>query len=309
MQTALIIANTLAIPLLSPAAIGVIRKIKARIQNREGASILQPYRDLLKLFRKDQVISEDASWIFTVSPYIIFGTTLALAAGVPLINPSITFLPTGDILVFVYLIAAGTFFLALSGIDTGGGFGGFGSSREMMIAALAEGGLILSLATVALMARTTNFAGIMTTLSAISDAHILPLALAGIAFFIALLAEDARYPVDNPATHLELTMVHEAMILEHSGKGLALMEWAAANKFLIFIAVFVNVFEPFGLTQSLEPLGLLVASGIFLAKVFVALCAIAFIESAMSKFRIFRVPDFLFTSFVLSIIAILTLIV
>jgi formate hydrogenlyase subunit 4 len=309
MYTALIIANTLAIPLLSPAAIGIIRKIKARIQNRTGADILQPYRDIFKLFKKDEVISEDASWIFTFSPYFVFATTLVLAAGVPLIHSSIAWLPAGDILVFVYLLAAGTFFLALSGIDTGGGFGGFGASREMMIAALVEGGLILSLAAVALMAETTNLSGIMTTLSLIPDAHLLPLALAGVAFFIALLAEDARYPVDNPATHLELTMVHEAMILEHSGKGLALMEWAAANKFLIFIAVFVNVFQPFGLAESLSLLALFIAAVIFFAKVFVALFVIAFIESAMSKFRIFRVPDFLFTSYILSVIAILTFVI
>ncbi len=301
--------NALAVPLLSPAILGIIRKIKARMQGRTGAGIAQPYRDLFKLFKKDEVISEDASWIFTLSPFIIFATTLALAAGVPLISPQTTFLPTGDLLVFVYLIAAGTFFLALSGMDTGGGFGGFGASREMMIAALTEGGLILSLVAVAFMTHTTNLSAMAAIPSHVSDVYILPLLLAAVAFAIALLAENARYPVDNPATHLELTMVHEAMILEHSGKGLALMEWAASNKLLIFIAVLVNVFLPFGLSTSLAPSALLAASGWFLLKVLIAAAAIAFLESVMAKFRIFRVPDLLFTSFILSIIAILIVVV
>jgi len=305
MQYLFYIGNALAIPLLSPLVLGLIRKIKARMQSRVGASVFQPYRDLFKLFKKDEVISEDASWIFTASPYIVFATTLALSAGVPLISASLTYLPMSDMLVFVYLFAAGTFFLALSGIDTGGGFGGFGASREMMIASLAEGGFIISLAAAALIAGTTNISKMASILSTVSDAHLLPLLLAGAAFFIVLLAEDARYPVDNPATHLELTMVHEAMILEHSGKGLALMEWASTNKLLIFIAVFVNIFTPFGLAASLAPLDLLIATGVFLAKVIIVAALIAFVESTMSKFRIFRVPDFIFTSFILSVIAIL----
>ncbi|RJQ34033.1 formate hydrogenlyase [Candidatus Parcubacteria bacterium] len=299
--------QSLAIPLASPAVLGLIRKIKAYMQGRQGASIMQPYRDLAKLLRKDEVVSEDNSWIFSAAPYIIFGTTLALAISVPLIA-NFGFAPTGDILVFVYVLAAGTFFLALAGMDTGGGFGGFGASREMMIAALAEGGLILSLVAASFLAGEHNLAAMPSQLATIPLTGLLPLFLAGGAFFIALLAENARYPVDNPATHLELTMVHEAMILEYSGPKLALMEWAAANKLLIYIAVLVNVFFPWGLAVSIAPSALAVAFGIFTAKVFAVAAVIAFIESTMAKFRIFRVPDFLFTSFVLSAIAIILIV-
>lgn len=307
MEIALYVFQCLAVPLLSPAVLGLIRKVKASMQNRVGASIFQPYRDLAKLFRKDEVVSEDNSWIFSAAPYIVFGTTLALGISVPLIG-HISWAPTGDLLVFVYLIAAGTFFLALAGMDTGGGFGGFGASREMMVASLSEGGLILSLVAASFIAKTGNIAFMPAALSSLPLPALLPLALSGAAFFIALLAENARYPVDNPATHLELTMVHEAMILEYSGPKLALMEWAAANKLLIFIAVFVNVFLPWGWTSSLAPIALAAALFMLLAKTIVVACAIALIESSMAKFRIFRVPDLLFTSFVLGVIAILLIV-
>lgn len=298
------IFNAALVPLLSPLLIGIIRKVKARMQNRIGTGVLQPYRDLAKLFRKDEVISEDASWIFRTTPYIIFGITLALAAGAPLISPFSTYLPTGDILVFAYLLAGGAFFLALAGMDTGSAFGGFGGSREMMIVALTEGGLVLSLAGCAFIAGSTSFASIAPALSLVSGAALLPLALLAAAFVIALLAENARMPVDNPATHLELTMVHEAMILEYSGKRLALIEWAAANKLFIFIAILCNVFLPWGTTTF--GIGPFI---IFCAKAFVAALGIALLESTIAKHRIFRVPDLLFTSFVFSIIAILIVVV
>ena len=300
--------NLALIPALSPLGIGVIRKIKARMQNRIGASVIQPYRDIVKLFRKDEVFSEDASWISYAAPYIIFGSTLALAAGVPLFGIYAAF-PTGDLLVFVYLLAAGAFFLALAGMDAGGPFGGFGASREMMISALTEGGLVLSLVAAAFIAGTTNLTVMPGALASVPLSQLAPLILAGAAFFIALLAENSRYPVDNPATHLELTMVHEAMILEYSGKRLALMEWAAANKLLIFIAVFVNVFIPWGFPAELSTEALLFGVFAFFIKTLITLGAIAFIESTMAKFRIFRVPDLLFSSFVLSAIAILIIVV
>jgi formate hydrogenlyase subunit 4 len=290
------------VPALSPLMLGIIRKVKARLQSRVGASIFQPYRDLLKLFCKDEVISEDASWVFTLAPYCIFGTTLALAAGIPVI--AATSLIPMDILVFAYTLALGVFILALAGIDTGGAFGGFGSSREMMIAALTEGGLVLSLFAASLIAGTTNLAMMSAMLPGVSGIALLPLALAGAAFAISLLAENARYPVDNPATHLELTMVHEAMILEYSGKRLALIEWAASNKLLLFSAILVNIFSPFGIATSLSISAILPALGIFLVKILGVAVGIAFVESSMAKFRIFRVPDLLFTSFAISVVAI-----
>src|SRR3989344_361117 len=236
----LMAVNVGIVSALSPLSIGIIRKIKARVQNRVGASIFQPYRDLLKLFRKDEVVSEDASWIFLAAPYIVFGTTLAIASGLPILSPTFAFLPMGDVLVFAYLLAAGAFFLALAGVDVGGAFGGFGGSREMMIASLTEGGLILSLIAAAFLADSTNLSGIAIGIAQLQGIALLPLLIAAAAFAISLLAENARYPVDNPATHLELTMVHEAMILEYSGTRLALMEWAAANKLLIFTVLLVK---------------------------------------------------------------------
>lgn len=291
---------------LSPMAVGIIRKVKARLQTRVGASILQPYRDLAKLFQKDEVISTDASWIFLVAPYIVFGTTVALALGIPLAVSMLA--PMGDLLVFVCVIATGAFWTALAGMDTGSGFGGFGSSREMTIAALTEGGFILSLFAIGLAAGTTNIGMMPLSLLGVSGSAIVPILLAEAALAITLLAENARMPVDNPATHLELTMVHEAMILEYSGKRLALMEWASANKLLIFIAVFVNTLVPWGVASALTFGALVIGLFAFLIKMSIAAGAIAVIESIIAKLRIFRVPDLLFTSFVLSVIAILLLI-
>ena len=234
------------IPALSPFFIGVTRKMKAELQNRQGASPFQPYRDLGKLFRKDEVISRDASWVFRFAPYAVYSVTVLVGASVPLVSTALANRFTGDFLVVIYLLALGTFFLALAGIDTGGAFGGFGSSREMMVAALTEGGLILSLLTLALVSRTTNLFAIAENVASLSFYDLPPVILAFVGFFVALLAETGRYPFDNPATHLELTMIHEAMILEYSGKRLALIEWAAANKYLIFIALGANLFFPWG---------------------------------------------------------------
>jgi formate hydrogenlyase subunit 4 len=303
-----LVLNMAAVAALSPLSIGIVRKVKARLQNRIGASVLQPYRDLAKLFRKDEVVSEDASWIFSAAPYLVFASTLAIAAGIPIFSTALTFTPTGDILVFAYLLATGAFFLALSGIDTGSGFGGFGASREMTIAALTEGGLIFSLVTLSFLAGSENFAAMSVAIGGMSGINLLPLVVAGAAFSIALLAENARYPVDNPATHLELTMVHEAMILEYSGPKLALMEWASANKLLIFTALLANVFAPWGMTRSIAPAALALAFILFALKAAIVLAAIAVLESSMAKFRIFRVPDLLFTSFVLGVIAIILIV-
>lgn len=297
------IVNPLIVCALSPLLIGIIRKIKAYMQNRNGASILQPYYDLMKLFKKDEVLSEDASWIFRTAPYIVFGTTLALATGIPIIHNVFVLAPMSDIIVVIYTFALGTFFLALSGIDVGGGFGGFGASREMTVAALAEGGLLISLVVTAFIAGTMNLAGMHSVLIHSGSSHFLALMLAAAAFFIALLAENARFPFDNPATHLELTMIHEAMILEYSGKRLALMEWAASNKLFIFSAIFANIFVPWGMQSTLTLSALIINAVVVCTKIVFIGTAIAIIESTISKFRFFRLPDLLFTSFIISVIA------
>lgn len=291
------------VPALSPLCIGFVRKIKARLQNRVGAPIVQPYRDIAKLFRKDEVLSKDASWIFRCAPYLIFTITILLGAGIPLFTAQVTASMLGDLLTVVYLIALASFFLALAGMDTGNAFGGFGSSREMTIAALTEGGLIFSLLALAFAARSSNLFVIADSISGLSLLAFTPILLAFVAFVIAFLAETARFPFDNPATHLELTMIHEAMILEYSGKRLALIEWAAANKFMLFLALGVNLFFPWGLADSLSWTAVLVALGLFMLKALALCLFVAVLESSIAKFRFFRLPDLLFSSFIISVIA------
>lgn len=292
------------VPAVSPLVIGVIKKIKARFQNRKGASILQPYRDLWKLFHKDEVVSRDASWVFRITPFIVFSVTLVVGASIPLAALFFANGYTSDIVVIIYTMAIGTFFLALAGMDVGGAFGGFGSSREMTVSALAEGGFIFSLLTLALVSGTTNVFSIAATIADLRITLLLPLVFAFAGFFIVLLAETARFPFDNPATHLELTMIHEAMILEYSGKRLALMEWASANKLLIFITLASNLFFPWGIAQMVSLSALMLGITALLGKVLVFCFVIAVIESSIAKLRFFRLPDVLIVSFVLSAIAI-----
>jgi len=299
----LIIIQLALVPALSPLFVGIIRKIKAKFQNRAGASIFQPYRDLRKLFNKDEVISADSSWIFRSAPYLIFSASLVLAANIPILTVTAPGGLVGDLLTVIYLIALGTFCLALAGLDTGGAFGGFGSSREMTFASLAEGGLMFSLLVPAILSHSSNLFTIAGNISILSFFSFAPIIIAFAAFIISMLAETARFPFDNPATHLELTMIHEAMILEYSGKRLALVEWAAANKLFIFLALGVNLFFPWGIPPSVS----LAVVGFSLVLFFVkalALClAVAILESITAKFRFFRLADLLFTSFILSVIA------
>ncbi len=307
----------IAVPVISPLLIGVIRKIKALMQNRVGADIWQPYRDLRKLFQKDEIISKEASWVTRYFPYLIFAITVLLGAAVPLVtsvSPELglggwgvfSLAPLSDFIVIVYLFALTTFLLVLIGMDQGSAFGGFGSSREMTVSALAEGGFFFALFTVSIATQTGNVMDMVSSgMTNLPLMTFLPLLIAFIGFFLVLLAENARFPFDNPATHLELTMIHEAMILDLSGKRLALMEWAAANKLMIFVALGANLFFPFGVSMTAGfGEGWTLALPIFAVKVMIFALVIALIESLMAKFRIFRLPDVLFTSFILSVIAI-----
>jgi len=305
METILIwIIQILLIPLVSPFFIGLTRKIKAKLQNRRGASPLQPYRDLWKLLHKDEVISEDASWIFKTSPYLIFAITLVIGVSVPLISTALNNSFTGDFLVVIYLVALGTFLLALSSLDTGGAFGGFGSSREMLIASLTEGGLILSLLTLAIISKNTNLSVISQTIASLPALGFAPVILAFCSFLVAMLAETCRYPFDNPATHLELTMIHEAMIIEYSGKRLALAEWASFNKYTIFIVLGANLFFPWGMAHSLSLTAIPIAMITLLAKITIFCIAVATLESSIAKLRLLKLPNLLLASFIFSIIAI-----
>ncbi|MDQ5902271.1 MAG: Formate hydrogenlyase [Patescibacteria group bacterium] len=311
------VIQIIAVPAISPLLIGVIRKIKALMQNRVGADVWQPYRDLRKLFQKDEIISNEASWVTRYFPYLIFAITVLLGAAVPLVtsvSPELvlgewgvfSLAPLSDFIVIVYLFALATFLLVLIGMDQGSAFGGFGSSREMMVSALAEGGFFFALFTVSIATQTGSVMDMVSSgMTNVPLLTLLPLLIAFIGFFLVLLAENARFPFDNPATHLELTMIHEAMILDLSGKRLALMEWAAANKLMIFVALGANLFFPFGVSMT-SGFGeeWTFAFPIFIVKVLIFALAIALIESLMAKFRIFRLPDVLFTSFILSVIAI-----
>jgi formate hydrogenlyase subunit 4 len=296
------------VPVASPLFVGLVRKIKAHLQNRVGASIFQPYFDLRKLFYKDEIISADASWIFRFAPYLIFSITLIIGASIPLFSTIFSNNSISDFLVIIYLVALSTFFLALAGMDVGGGFGGFGASREMTVAALTEGGLILSILAVTFVAHSTNLFVVSGFISQMSLFSFAPIFLAFSAFVIAMLAETGRFPFDNPATHLELTMIHEAMILEYSGKRLALIEWSAANKFLIFLALGVNLFFPWGISRVVDLQSVALALVVFFIKISAMSLAVAVLESTIAKMRYFRLPDLLSVSFILSVIAIILII-
>jgi formate hydrogenlyase subunit 4 len=304
MQIFILLLQLILIPILSPLGIGLIKKIKAKLQNRQGASVLQPYKDLWKLLNKDEVISTDASWIFRFAPFIVFTITLIVGASIPIFTATPQYTLPSDMLLIVYTLGIGTFFLALAGMDVGSSFGGFGSSREMTTSALAEGGFIFSLLTLALVGGSASLFGVSCAITAAYSTSLLPILLALIGFFIVLLCETKRYPFDNPSTHLELTMIHEAMLLEYSGKRLALMEWSAANKLLIFATLGANLFFPWGLAHNAHVGSLIFGLVTFMIKTLVFYVSIALIESSMAKFRFFRLPDLLAISFILNVIAI-----
>lgn len=290
---------------LSPFIVGVIRKVKARLQCRRGASLVQPYADLAKLFGKQPVISSTTSWIFTASPYIVFASTVAAGLLMPVFISHTPLNFAGNIIALVYLLALGTFFLILAGLDAGSAFGGMGSSREAIVATLAEPAMILSILAIALTAGSTNLSTIVHQSALLEGmvlappAHLMALA----AMFIVTLAETGRVPVDNPSTHLELTMIHEAMLLEYSGRYLALMEWAAGIKLLVFLTLLVNVFAPWGIATSATPSALATGVAVYVMKVAGLAVIIGVIESMFAKLRLFRVPELLGSAFILALLA------
>lgn len=299
------IGQALLALLLAPGLVGFIRMVKSRLQGRRGAPPWQPYYDLRKLFGKEAVVSRNASWLFRFAPYLIFATTLAVTMLVPLVAAPLPFDAVGDLLMVVYLMLLGTFFLALAGLDPGTAFGGMGASREMTVAAIAEPTIALAIFGMAVGAGSTNLGQIVAqTLShpgaVINPGHLLGFA----ALFIVTLAETGRLPVDNPATHLELTMIHEAMTLEYSGRYLALIEWAAGLKLLIFFSLLSNLFLPWGVATTLTPGALAIAVIALIAKLALLGLAVALIETRIAKLRLFRVPELLGVSFVLALLSV-----
>ena len=299
------IAQTVLALLLAPGLVGLIRWLKARLQNRRGAPMWQPYLELRKLFAKEVVVSSNASWLFRAAPFVVFASTVAVAFLVPVLAVPSPFDPVGDLLVVVYLLLLGTFFLALAGLDPGSAFGGMGSSREMTVAALSEPTVALAIFALALGAGSTNLGQIVARTMADPAAAVSPgYLLAFGALFVVTLAENGRLPVDNPATHLELTMIHEAMILEYSGRYLALIEWSAWLKVLLFFSLLGNLFVPWGVATVLTWAALGWALATLLAKLVVLAVALAVFETRVAKLRLFRVPELLAVSFVLAVLAI-----
>jgi len=290
---------------LAPLLRGVIKKMKAAFQTRQGPPLLQGYYDLAKLLRKEPVRSETASWVFVAGPRIYFATAVAATMLIPVLFAGAPLEQAGGILVLVGLLALGRFALATASLDTGSPFGGMGGSREMTVAALAEPALMLGLFTVALWGGSLNLGELVRTTTVRGPSGHPSELLAAAALFIVLLAEAGRVPVDNPATHLELTMIHEALVLEYSGRHLALIEWAAALKLFAYSCAGLALFFPWGVAEANDHVALLLALPVLVAKLAIGGFLLAFIETLLAKMRIFRVPEYLASAFLLGVLALL----
>ncbi len=299
------LAQTLVVAAGAPLLVGLIRTLKARLVGRRGPSPWQPYADLAKLLQKEAVVSETTSWVFAVTPYVLAATMLVAAAVVPVIvtRPALAF--AGNVILLMYLFMLGTFFLALAGLDSGSAFGGMGSSRGVAVAALAEPTIMLAVFALAIRTGTTNLGGVAERIGgdpvlAAHPGHI----LAFFAFFIVMVAENGRLPVDNPATHLELTMIHEAMVLEYSGHYLALVQWAGAMKLFLFLTLLVNLFFPWWIPTEAAALPMLLGALALAGKLVLLAAALAVLETAVAKLRLFRVPELLAGSFALAVLSV-----
>ncbi|MCA9476682.1 MAG: NADH-quinone oxidoreductase subunit H [Nitrospira sp.] len=292
---------------VSPFVVGLIRKVKAWLQCRKGPSVFQPYADLRKIFCKEAVIPSTTSWIFTITPYILFGSTLAAGLLVPAFFADMPLGFAGNIIALVYLLALGTFFLILAGLDAGSAFGGMGSSREALVASVTEPAMILSIFAIGLTAGSTNLNTIVhrTALFQGVTTDPAPHLLALGALFIVALAETGRVPVDNPATHLELTMIHEAMILDYSGRYLALVEWAASMKLLVFLSLLVNIFAPWGIAVEATAGAMTLGLVAYLVKVSALAVVIGILECTVAKLRLFRLSELLGAAFILALLAVI----
>jgi formate hydrogenlyase subunit 4 len=294
---------------LAPLLLGFTRKVKARLLRRRGPPVLQPYRDLLKLIRKEAVLAQNASWLFRTAPYLIFAATWVAAALVPTFATGLSFNWAADLIALTALVGSARFLLALVGMDVGTSFGGIGSSREMLFASLAEPAMIMIVFTVALVAGSTQLSAIANFMLDHATLRV-SLGLAAIGLIIVAVAENARIPVDNPATHLELTMVHEAMLLEYSGRHLAVIEFAAALKLLLYVSLIACIFVPWGIAPAgagiaAMAIGLLT----YLGKLFGGAFLLVLAETSVAKMRVFRVPEFLGIALMLGLLGMLLLFV
>ena len=294
----------------APLLVGIVRKTKARLTGRRGAPVYQPYRDLARLLRKEAVVADSASWLFHAAPYIVFSAIWVAAALVPTYAVGLVFSWSADIIVIVGLLGTARFFLALAGLDVGTAFGGIGTSREMMIASLAEPAMLMIVFTLSLLAQSTQLSSIAHYMMSVEVGLRVSCGLALLGLILVAIAENGRIPVDNPATHLELTMVHEAMILEYSGRHLALIELAAALKLTLYLSMLACVFVPWGMAGAdTGPELLAIGIASYLGKMVAGGVGLALIEVSVAKMRVFRVVDFLNFALMLGLLGALLLFV
>jgi formate hydrogenlyase subunit 4 len=300
----------LLVLLLSPLLTGFVRKMKARLLRRQGPPLVQPYRDLVRLMRKEVVLAESASWLFRVIPYIVFAGTWVAASLVPTFRSGLLFSWSADLIALIALLGSARFFLALAGLDVGTSFGGIGSSREVMIASLAEPAMLMIVFTLALVAGSTQLSAMAAYMASGEVGLRVSLGLALLALIMVAIAENARIPIDNPATHLELTMVHEAMVLEYSGRHLALIDLSSQLKLLLYISVIGCLFTPWGIAPS-NGSALEIATGVaaYVVKLTVGGFLLALFETSIAKMRVFRVPAFLGAALMLGLLGTLLLFV
>jgi formate hydrogenlyase subunit 4 len=297
--------QTLLIVVLAPLLLGWVNQCRAWLQNKSGAGVLQPYRVLHKLFHKDAVLAENASSLFRTAPYVQFGCMVLVASIVPMVATDLPFAAAADVIALVGLFALARLFAALAGMDVGTAFGSMGARREMLVASLAEPALLMILFTPSLIAHSTSLTTIVDVLVHREFVLYPSLAFAAVAFAMVALAENARIPIDNPATHLELTMIHEAMILEYSARHLALIEWANAIKLSNYSAIGIALFLPWGIAGAGDWRAVPLALAVLFAKLLLGGAGLALLETLSAKMRIFRVPEFLGTAFLLAVLGML----
>lgn len=288
--------------LLAPGLVGLVRAVKARLMRRRGPPVIQPYRALRRLLAKEAVIADNASWLFRTAPYLILALTWAAASVVPTFSTDLAFARLGDLIVITALLGAARFLLALAGLDIGTSFGGIGASREVFFASFAEPAMLMIVVTLAILAGSTELTSIAAFMLSPAAGLRVSAALALVSLVIVALAENGRIPVDNPATHLELTMVHEAMVLEYSARHLAMIELAAALQLLLMISVIACIFFPFGLG-----LGVLLGLAAWLAKLGAAGVLLGIFEVSIAKMRVFRVPELIGGALMLGLLGTLLL--
>jgi formate hydrogenlyase subunit 4 len=303
-------AQMMLVLALAPLLTGLVRKVKAQLLRRQGPPLIQPYRDLARLLRKEVVLATSASWLFRAVPYLMFAATWVAAALVPTFATGLMFSWSADLIAIIALLGLARFFLALAGLDVGTSFGGIGSSREVMIASLAEPAMLMIVFTLALVAGSTQLSTMSGFLSSGEAGLRVSLGLALIALVMVAIAENARIPIDNPATHLELTMVHEAMVLEYSGRHLALIDLSAELKLLLYVSLISCLFLPWGIAAPGEGLAALLIGAIaYLAKLAICGFLLAVFETSIAKMRVFRVPEFLGAALMLGLLATLLMFV